>query len=387
MKKMRILQAALTVCLASYLQAGEYHWNITSGNWDTSTANWNGDATVWSDGTVNAALFNNTSERTTVTIEGARTAGAIQVGIGGNNANYTFSSGTGGSLSAASFVVQGKSDNYLGGGPTRLDNLALTTTGDLGIGRWMLTIMGTSTVNVGGKITGNTAGITSADWGSLTIQDSAAVTAAHGVDSYDHVWEIHLNGGSLTTPFLGTRDGRWSDYINVHLTFNGGRLIASASNSDFLKVNDNGQAWVNIGGAKIDSGTNDITIRSKLIHDSSGPATDGGLTKFGTGSLTLAGINTYNGVTKVEAGTLITTGSTVLPAATDLSVASGASMALNFSGTNKVNSLTLGGVPLWRGIWGGLASPAQHKQPQFSGTGVLQVINGPNVPGLLILVL
>ncbi|MEI7899847.1 MAG: autotransporter-associated beta strand repeat-containing protein, partial [bacterium] len=358
--------------------AGTFSWNVGSAAWNDSSANWSGDGTVWVDGSGNEAVFNNTPSATTVTVDGARTAGAVKVGNNSINANYTFCNGTGGSLSVASFVVQG--DSSLGGGtgwttPTVLDNVTLTTTGNLGIGRWMLVIKGASTVSVGGKITWDTAGIISADWGALTIEDTAAVTATLGVDSYDHVWNIFLNGGSLTTPVLRAIDGNWGGR-EAHLTFNGGTLIASASNADFLQINQGGRAWVNSGGAKIDSGVHDIAINSKLIHDSSGPATDGGLTKSGTGTLTLSGVNTYNGDTTVTAGTLAVTGKTVLPSATDVSVASEAFMALSFSGTNTVNSLTLGGVLQRSGTWGADGSGARFTSSQFTGAGVLLASTG-----------
>lgn len=365
-----VITAAVWTGMA--MAVDSYSWNVGSATWDLSSPNWTGAGTVWVDS--NDAVFNNTASATTVTISGARTAGVVRVGNGGNNAYYTFANGAGGSLAASSFLVQGSSNNGPGEGPAILDNLTLNTSGDLGIGRWMLVIKGTSVVNVGGKITWNTAGISSPDWGALTIQDSAAVTADLGVDCYDHVWDIALNGGSLTTPFLRAIDGNWGK--DVHLTFNGGTLVASASNADFLQINGNGQAWVNSGGAIIDSGAYDIAINSKLIHDASGPATDGGLTKLGSGTLTLSGVNTYNGTTTVNAGTLAINWNTALPSDTVLSVASGASMSLNFNGTNTVNSLTLNGVLRQPGIWGAVGSGARYTSEQFSGTGVLRVLNG-----------
>ena len=58
------------------------------------------------------------------------------------------------------------------------------------------------------------------------------------------------------------------------------------------------------GGAKVYV-TNSYTtaIKKPLLHGGTA-ATDGGLEKLGTGTLTLAASNTYNGVTKASAGTL-----------------------------------------------------------------------------------
>jgi autotransporter-associated beta strand protein len=68
-------------------------------------------------------------------------------------------------------------------------------------------------------------------------------------------------------------------------------------------------AAVQTGGAKIDTAGFDITVSQELAHDIAlGVAPDGGLTKQGAGSLTLASTNTYTGPTTVSEGTLIIAG-------------------------------------------------------------------------------
>ena len=59
---------------------------------------------------------------------------------------------------------------------------------------------------------------------------------------------------------------------------------------------------VMIGGAVIDTAGNNITIPQTLLN---GDSLGGGLTKLGSGSLTLAGGYFYGGSTKVLGGTLI----------------------------------------------------------------------------------
>jgi autotransporter-associated beta strand protein len=115
-----------------------------------------------------------------------------------------------------------------------------------------------------------------------------------------------LNSGTLTTAsiigFSGTSTFK----------FNGGTLQASANDGLFgtLFFDQLTTANVQLGGAKIDTNGFNITIAQPLLHDPalSGTA-DGGLTKSGSGTLTLTGSSSYAGQTTVTSGTLSITGS------------------------------------------------------------------------------
>ncbi|MGD1087030.1 MAG: autotransporter-associated beta strand repeat-containing protein [Verrucomicrobiota bacterium] len=300
-----VASIAATLLQIAALAQSSFNWNIGNGVWDTSSLNWssNGVSVAWAPG--NNAFFDNTSAATTISVGGAQTAAAVSVGNGGNNADYTFTTNgtSGGSLTASSFIVQGSAGNNGPGGPTILTNLPLTITGNLGVGRWGLVIGGTSTVNVGGQIGGNIAGVSSADWGLLTIQNSAVVTATGGVNGNTEAWAMTLNGGTLITPSIQTSDREASG--TARLTFNGGTVMATQDNPNFVTVGANFQntdsALVGDGGAIINTAGYNIGIPVNLA---SAGGTDGGLTKNGAGTLTLGGNNTYTGLTIVSNGTL-----------------------------------------------------------------------------------
>ena len=63
-------------------------------------------------------------------------------------------------------------------------------------------------------------------------------------------------------------------------------------------------ALVQSGGVTFDSQGFAITVAQPLLHDPALGGNDGGLTKLGSGTLTLAGSSIYNGNTFVNAGIL-----------------------------------------------------------------------------------
>jgi len=115
---------------------------------------------------------------------------------------------------------------------------------------------------------------------------------------------IHLNGGTLTANQIKATSATGTRVIN----FNGGTLKSGASGlaSTFLASGVATTANVRNGGAIIHTNGNDVTIGQSLVHSTIGGdnATDGGLTKQGTGTLTLGNANTYTGKTTVSEGTL-----------------------------------------------------------------------------------
>ncbi len=109
----------------------------------------------------------------------------------------------------------------------------------------------------------------------------------------------------------------------------------------------------------------------------SGPITSaagiGHLHKSGTAMLTLSGANTYTGTTTVAAGTLACNTATALGQG-PVAITSGAKLSLNFTGTRKVTSLSLGGVAQEDGSYGSTASPATNKNDTyFTGVGTISI--------------
>ncbi len=114
---------------------------------------------------------------------------------------------------------------------------------------------------------------------------------------------VNLNaGGTIKTSLI------WVDGTNAPeatFRFNGGLLENHADATyDPYWIWPTHSTVVADGGANIKV-NRDITITAPLLHDTTASEIDGGLTKLGTGSLTLTESCTYNGKTTVEQGTLV----------------------------------------------------------------------------------
>jgi len=92
--------------------------------------------------------------------------------------------------------------------------------------------------------------------------------------------------------------------------FNGGTLQAGNGNLGATPfMNSLSDAFIRNGGAVVDSQGFSIIISQALEHSNVGGdnAIDGGLTKLGTGTLTLTGTNVFTGPITNKAGTLVLT--------------------------------------------------------------------------------
>jgi fibronectin-binding autotransporter adhesin len=283
----------------------------------------------------------------TVTVANATVSlgGRLIVARGNNNQNTvsgTVTLNSGGTLNSEGDVLLGfAGNNNLGkvvvnGGTL---NVATVTTRWLILGQWDTAQsevdVNSGHVNINGNtairyaINGNTGTNTfNLNGGAVTFySDNATTVGGSGVldmhqgNGATVVNTFNLNGGTLTVPAVMSANASGSRTFN----FNGGTLKAATSSSPFMNLGAGSTAaYVRNGGAIVDDGGFTISIDQALLHSAiaGDNAADGGLTKLGTGTLTLSAVNTYNGTTLINAGTLAVSGS--INNSTNITIGSGA---------------------------------------------------------------
>ncbi|MEO5714136.1 MAG: autotransporter-associated beta strand repeat-containing protein [Luteolibacter sp.] len=212
---------------------------------------------------------------------------------------------TGGSLaSARSFVV-----GTLATVDTNIHRLSISG------GTALLTNSSAQPTNIviGNNTTAQTStavlDITAGELNSQTADGSIRFGPTTGGDGTNCTGTVNLDGGTLTISRVlqGAQTGTGA--INSTFNFNGGTLKVFSGTTfagsfmtglDFAYVKSGG-AIINTDGVIGNSGN--VVIAQPLLDGSGG----GGLTKQGTGTLTLSGANTYTGATTINGGKLAIT--------------------------------------------------------------------------------
>lgn len=137
---------------------------------------------------------------------------------------------------------------------------------------------------------------------------------------------VELAGGTL----VANRIRAGSAGGTSQLTFDGGQLSAGAASTTFLEGLDS--VRIRSRGATIDTRGASVTVAQPLLADPASPG--GGLTKSGSGTLTLDGTNNYAGGTTIRGGTLAIAADNRLGAA-------GGDIALDGGGLKTLASFTM----------------------------------------------
>lgn len=320
---------------------------LTSGNITGSTGVLTGTSYAMQSGTVGAilggtgALTKTTSG--TVTLSGANTyTGVTSVLAGTLIVGANAPSGSAGALGNAVSAV-------LLGNTSGTDNAALLVGGAFTVGRAVTGQAGSSgTATIGG----NTAH-SSVFSGAITLAKNSIVTAASGGTA--------TLSGVVSGAFSLSKTGDGTAVLSNTNTFGGaGKSVTFAAGalsvSAEVGLGDAANTWTFSGGGllmtaafnvsrniDLTSGNNTITTSAGDSIFSGVISGNGGLIKAGASKLTLNNINTYQGTTAVNGGTLkLDGGAAISNTAGAVSVAAGSTLTLGANET--ISALTSGGT-------------------------------------------
>ncbi|MGA2500152.1 MAG: autotransporter-associated beta strand repeat-containing protein, partial [Tepidisphaeraceae bacterium] len=161
---------------------------------------------------------------------------------------------------------------------------------------------GVSTLTINGGQVNIGTGTPGAALNGLYLSADNIPTYADGQGAGQTLVTVNLNGGTLSLDkFVIGAVGSKTIYLN------GGTLQARSNDAPatapFLPSSSE-SVYVKSAGAFVDTQAFNISILTALSDDNTAPGSSGGLTKTGTGTLTLGGYNTYYGSTVISAGTL-----------------------------------------------------------------------------------
>ena len=406
---------------ADLYTSGTKTWDTTTNNWGTITGGPYNTAT-WNNATPDNAFFEGTAGTVTlgesISVNNIRFNTAVAYTIAGSTLNFasggkitnaaqaaqTFTSGITGSPSVD---IMDHTTAQMTFAPTSASQALGTCTVPYEAGSWDKTIM-----TLGGTTTGNSVSniqyAASNQWGSVNKTGSGTwsvgnvnigtlnITAGNWIETgtirtYDGGLLLsggvfHYNNAGAVTAHQGINFSSGAPSLD---NSSGAAITTSTYNpqstwsTGWTFIGSNGaNSDLNIGNGPVTLlASSAVTVTNALTTLTiGGDITDGsatyGVTKAGPGTLKLTGVNTYQGATTVNAGTLVITDPS--PSANGpVYVASGAKLDLSFEGTKSVSALILNGSLAAAGTWGATSSGAANiDDTYFSGTGIIDNLGG-----------
>jgi len=348
------LTGATSVNFDGTVNTSTMHVATGTANFLSGTNNNNAAITFTGDGTV--ILAPNTTVIGAITNQGAD-QGTLQLGS---------ASVLNGAVGGATGL---KAINVVGG-----NNTAGISSTIMGAANTYSVSLLTNTLNIGGALTIAPNGVIDTTVASALVYGNIITTGSVTIGTGTVINE-NIVGDSGIIPALSIVSNYSSPITVVTTIASGGTLDLSTSGSGAVgSLNGVSGSFVNLGGNTLTTGSLGTTDSYAGVISGTG----GSLTKVGTGTTTLSGINTYTGATTVSAGTLkagVITQAFGLNSA--MTIASGAT--LDLGGFNEtIGSLAGAGTVTDNGANAILTAGGDNTSTAFSGL----IENGSGTTGL-----
>jgi fibronectin-binding autotransporter adhesin len=308
----------------------------------------------------------------------------------GGRTNLTGNSGSGTyNISGGSLLVANGGNAWIGGwgrGAMNVTGGGVTFSNFLSVGRQRSPTLiqpvpvGTLTVSGGSVTQANPAAhlvvgelgtgtLVVAGSGLMVVRGTDGLIIGNGPDGYG---TVNLNGGTLMVTNVNQNLGG-TNGTSV-FNFNGGTLKAIGSHPNFMAGLS--AATVQAGGGVIDDNGFALTIGQPLLNGGGA----GGLTKLGSGSVTLTGTNTYQGPTTVNAGRLTVSAAQTSTGA--VTVADSATLRVTAANSSQWSPVSLtvgttsGGTIEFNAISSTTVAPLNVGTFTLNGIDRLKVISG-----------
>lgn len=297
----------------------------------------------------------------TLDLNGSTTSDIITLlngaGVGGNGAIINSNPSTPGEITTD--IVSVGLFSVGGAGDLTLPNVIQPN----GVTR-RITKVGAGTLTLAGDSSNNRYG--------LTVTEGNVILAKTSGEAISRFPLIMNNAASTVTLTVSSEQINNSTDANGIHEINEGTLDLNGFNESIAALGGTGT-----GGIVTNSNsgtTSTFTLLSANADTEWAGAISGNLNlvKTGVQVQTLTGTLSYTGDTTVDGGTLSIPAPT-LGDASSISVGTGAILDLNFSGTDNVGTLTLGGVEQAIGEYGAIGSGAANQVAEITGTGRLNV--------------
>ena len=247
-----------------------------------------------------------------------------------------------------------------------------------------LLLVGDGTINFNCPNLGRNAGNFIQEMPGGTVNLFQAYSDPAGQANYE------LQGGTLNFAAAGSAATFGGSGASHYVKVDGGTTLDNTSGSGMtlnfgtgtFKVAGSftfaGSSSLNLGTSPVDLGTvtPTITVSNNTLEIDGTVSDSAGLTKAGAGTLLLTAANTYTGNTMVNGGILEISQATLATNST-ITVASGATLQMDFAVTNTVNDLVLNGVTQPAGVYNAATS-----SPYLAGTGKLLVLDITTAPAI-----